>query len=139
MYTSSIPGTHNILKQVMEGQYARHKRGHACEKKIVFSAKATSRTDDTAFYRFVRGKYEFYRVVELLEPFDTGPIVAVPIVTAPAEDLSGSLHFGKVGLFVNAGETVPKETFQRWEISGKALGSGRYISAIPRDVSQESY
>jgi hypothetical protein len=126
------------LKQIFEGGYGRHLRGHACQQNTVFSSTETGKQDDTHFYTYEEGKYKFYEVKRTLM---SGNIEGTIITTRPPEDLSGvgQLDFSKVGVMENTGRHFKVTEFERSQIAGKAILAGKYICSIPKDVAEESY
>lgn len=131
------PGTPSPPKQGMRGTYVAYLKNHTCRRrKIAYSDKVTSRTDDSLVYKFDNGKYTFFKLVSRHggDAWIANEFSVVPYQTDidyPGQD-NRSLQVG----IAKVVENCETRCFLRdSEITGKAIRVGEVaIMSVPMDV-----
>lgn len=133
-------GSNNTLKQVLTNSLldiASRSGRHVCQASASYGPWCSSRAHDCFVYLFEDGKYQFYKIVDVISTSPT-TYEAKAFVMNPLQ-LSGSrLPFHEVGVFARAFPTRESHEIKKEDIKGKVILLEDAMISVPLSIIQET-
>ena len=108
-----------------------------CRRPLHLETEAKHKTDDSLIYTYGGGKYELYKIREIVKGRNT--VSAVQIKTEDFEPLYRMPSFSLVGIFKVTGYGTDLEEIPKQDIKGKlVLVTEEYACTVPKILLDES-